>query len=387
MEKFQYFGILEFKKGSPIHIKKKNRGKFTASAKKAGKSVQQHAKDVLNDPDATPLQKKRANFARNAAKWKHENGAKLHKPFGHRSIEDNGWQSTKQLKNKKNVIPRAQLGLRMVIGLNPKIAQNYYSNADNMQKFITYLNPKNWGVKDYSEQDFKSAFNYAEKEGKKNFLWRGKRYAVKRDPSRFDDQLEWFKAYIKNYKPEDVELNFMDSVKAEIDWYDRNANKRDSFFTLMDNDKISHERFEHLYDSLTKPNYDQYRKQKLDSVLFKLNNLKQDRFILSNDRSTRGTMGWYKPKVDSLYARRIPGIFIHELSHATGADMLKNLQPTTEALYKEAQNTADPEWVIYLSQPHEMGARYIENLYLKEKGLKNSISTILDSEENLIDFK
>jgi hypothetical protein len=62
---------------------------------------------VLNDPKATPLQKKRANFARNAAKWKHENGAKLHKPFGHRSIEDNGWQSTKQLKNKKNVIPRA----------------------------------------------------------------------------------------------------------------------------------------------------------------------------------------------------------------------------------------------------------------------------------------
>lgn len=58
-----------YKKGSGIHIKKKNRGKFTASAKRAGKTVQQHARDILADPSATPLQKKRANFARNAARW------------------------------------------------------------------------------------------------------------------------------------------------------------------------------------------------------------------------------------------------------------------------------------------------------------------------------
>lgn len=57
------------KNGSGIHIKKENRGKFTASAKRAGQSVQEHARSVLNNPNATPLQKKRANFARNAAKW------------------------------------------------------------------------------------------------------------------------------------------------------------------------------------------------------------------------------------------------------------------------------------------------------------------------------
>ena len=95
--------IPSFKNGSGIHIKKKNRGKFTKSAKAAGESVQEHAAHVLSDPNATPLQKKRANFARNAAKWKHEDGGKTHKPFGHRSVLDNGWQSTKQLKNKKNV--------------------------------------------------------------------------------------------------------------------------------------------------------------------------------------------------------------------------------------------------------------------------------------------
>ena len=64
--------VLMMKKGAKIHIKKENRGKFTKSAKAAGQSVQEHAKSVLNNPNATPLQKKRANFARNAAKWHHK---------------------------------------------------------------------------------------------------------------------------------------------------------------------------------------------------------------------------------------------------------------------------------------------------------------------------
>jgi hypothetical protein len=53
-----------------IKIKAKNKGKFTASAKKAGKGVQEHAQEVLKDPDASPAEKKRANFAANAKKWK-----------------------------------------------------------------------------------------------------------------------------------------------------------------------------------------------------------------------------------------------------------------------------------------------------------------------------
>lgn len=58
-----------YKEGSGIHIKKKNRGKFTKSAKASGQSVQEHAQSVLSNPNATPLQKKRANFARNAKAW------------------------------------------------------------------------------------------------------------------------------------------------------------------------------------------------------------------------------------------------------------------------------------------------------------------------------
>ena len=60
--------ILYAKKGSGIHIKPENRGKFTESAKKAGKTVKQHARDVLNNPNATKLQKKRAQFVINSSK-------------------------------------------------------------------------------------------------------------------------------------------------------------------------------------------------------------------------------------------------------------------------------------------------------------------------------
>ena len=58
-----------------IHIKPENRGKFTASANRAGMGVQEFAGHVLaNKEDYSSTQVKRANFARNASKWKHGNG-------------------------------------------------------------------------------------------------------------------------------------------------------------------------------------------------------------------------------------------------------------------------------------------------------------------------
>ena len=55
----------------PIKIKKSTRGSFTAMAKKAGKSVQAEAAAILKPGSkASPAAKKKANFARNAAKWK-----------------------------------------------------------------------------------------------------------------------------------------------------------------------------------------------------------------------------------------------------------------------------------------------------------------------------
>ena len=57
-------------KKSGIYIKPSRRGSFTAAAK-SGESTQAHASRVLNDPNASGAMKKKANFARNAAKWKH----------------------------------------------------------------------------------------------------------------------------------------------------------------------------------------------------------------------------------------------------------------------------------------------------------------------------
>lgn len=79
---------INYKQGGSIKIKKKNRGKFTASAKAAGEGVQEHAHKVMNDPNATLLQKKRANFAIQAKKWhrKHQLGSKIN----YLNLMDNG---------------------------------------------------------------------------------------------------------------------------------------------------------------------------------------------------------------------------------------------------------------------------------------------------------
>jgi hypothetical protein len=67
---------MKFKMGnSGIHIKPENKGKFTATKKATGKTTEEltHSKN--------PVTKKRAIFAQNAAKWKHEDGSKGVKSF------------------------------------------------------------------------------------------------------------------------------------------------------------------------------------------------------------------------------------------------------------------------------------------------------------------
>ena len=67
-----------FDKGGKIHIKEKNKGKFSAAAKRAGMSTQAYASHVLaNKNRYSPTLVKRANFARNASKWKHSYGGPL----------------------------------------------------------------------------------------------------------------------------------------------------------------------------------------------------------------------------------------------------------------------------------------------------------------------
>ena len=67
-----------FADGGTIHIKPSKKGTFTAAAKKHGKSVQEFASQVLaNKENYSPAMVKKANFARNASKWKHAFGGDL----------------------------------------------------------------------------------------------------------------------------------------------------------------------------------------------------------------------------------------------------------------------------------------------------------------------
>jgi len=95
---------MKFKKGnSGIYIKPENKGKFTATKKATGKTTEEltHSKN--------PVTKKRAIFAQNAAKWKHEDGAKSmqvdKKMCGSKGMKYA--DGTKKIKFKKPMMKRA----------------------------------------------------------------------------------------------------------------------------------------------------------------------------------------------------------------------------------------------------------------------------------------
>lgn len=145
MEDLEVFGIPYLAKGSGIHIKKENRGKFTATKKRTGKTTEEltHSKN--------PLTRKRAIFAQNAKKWKHEDGGEVHKPNGHRSILDNGWFKTKDLK-KNHPLTYQQGGsfttgaLADAIydnGSEQKYGNGNYNNINN--KLLSQLTPDSRG--------------------------------------------------------------------------------------------------------------------------------------------------------------------------------------------------------------------------------------------------
>ena len=120
MDNFELFSIPMLANGSGIHIKKENRGKFTETKKRTGKTTEEltHSKN--------PLTRKRAIFAQNSRKFKHEDGGEVHKPNGHRSILDNGWFKTKDLK-KNHPLTYQQGGNFQISNSQPQVLQRYIS--------------------------------------------------------------------------------------------------------------------------------------------------------------------------------------------------------------------------------------------------------------------
>ncbi len=73
LENKMYPQLLQFhNSGKDINIKPSKRGTFTKAAKQHGMSVQSFANKVLRNPSKySAAMRKKANFARNASKWKH----------------------------------------------------------------------------------------------------------------------------------------------------------------------------------------------------------------------------------------------------------------------------------------------------------------------------
>lgn len=62
----------DYNSGKDIYIKPSKRGTFTKAAKQHGMSIQGFANRVLRNPSKySAAMRKKANFAHNAAGWKH----------------------------------------------------------------------------------------------------------------------------------------------------------------------------------------------------------------------------------------------------------------------------------------------------------------------------
>jgi hypothetical protein len=151
--------LSEFKKGG-IHIKPENRGKFTAAASKAGMGVQEYARKVLaNKENYSPTLVKRANFARNAAKWHHAYGGYQLPQFANGGPDDN--------TSFDPTMGAASIDFKPVL----KYTDKQYAGDDwNMPLLKMFNNPEpviNWksgnafGENNYSIQNLEQPEQYA----------------------------------------------------------------------------------------------------------------------------------------------------------------------------------------------------------------------------------
>lgn len=180
----------QMKDGGNIHIKESKKGTFTAAASKHGKSVQEFARQVLANPDnySTAMRKK-ANFARNASKWNHEDGGAVtsnfkqydtgsHDSGGDLSINENGNASSANsvatVQNKENAYTN-KLGSTYIYSdmlTNPETGNTFnidaakfnrkFNNADtsmedrnaleHSMKRLSLINDKVRSVKDMVEK-------------------------------------------------------------------------------------------------------------------------------------------------------------------------------------------------------------------------------------------
>lgn len=115
----QEFEDFEMATGGQIKIKPSKRGTFTAAAKKRGLGVQEFADKVMaNKSEYSTAMVKKANFAKNAAKWKKEYGGSL-LPKAQTGLDLNAFTEVAQYYNDPDI---ANL---LTTGADPTIPQDF----------------------------------------------------------------------------------------------------------------------------------------------------------------------------------------------------------------------------------------------------------------------
>lgn len=143
-----------FDGGGKIHIKPSKRGTFTAAAKRHGKGVQEFARQVLaNKDNYSSAMVKKANFARNASKWKHAEGGFLEEdtPEYHRTTLRNDEDArrllldlTMDVTNKTKDIRYRGAGLYARSLDNPKNAEGLVFRANEIHPIDSLYQVGNW---------------------------------------------------------------------------------------------------------------------------------------------------------------------------------------------------------------------------------------------------
>ena len=127
-----------------IHINPKNEGKFTESANRAGMGVQEFAAHVLaNKEDYSSTQVKRANFARNAAKWHHEDGGAV-------MMDDSGIMKYGGIHIKKSHEGKfTEWANRHNMSMSEAIQAGKHSSDPHVRKMATFAdNARKWKHQD-----------------------------------------------------------------------------------------------------------------------------------------------------------------------------------------------------------------------------------------------
>lgn len=121
-----------YKSGGGIHIKPSHKGRFTAYKKRTGKTTAEalHSKD--------PHVRQMANFARNAAKWKHEEGGPVMYGDGTKVYSTSNQNTSQVGNNYQNTYQTASTN----IDPNGNTSQQFIrqTNNPNQTPYVRYFN-------------------------------------------------------------------------------------------------------------------------------------------------------------------------------------------------------------------------------------------------------